>query len=99
MTPAQREQRGQELLAALAEQERSLEEVESAAPYLISSDGVDIEGLEPELVDSGRYIGQHELALLVADWVKTYRRPSLDRWIGLVRRRQRRARHARPVAS
>ena len=72
LTPAQREQRGQELLAALAEQERSLQEVESAAPYLISSDGVDIEGLEPELEDSGRYIGQHELALLVADWVTTY---------------------------
>lgn len=72
LTPAQREQRTQELLAALAEQERALEEVESAAPYLISSDGVDIEGLEPDLVSSGRYIGQAELALLVADWVKTY---------------------------
>lgn len=72
LTPAQREQRTQELLAALAEQERALEEVESAAPYLISSDGVDIEGLEPDLLSSGRYIGQEELALLVADWVKTY---------------------------
>lgn len=72
LTPLQREQRTQELLAALAEQERALGEVESAAPYLISSDGVDIEGLEPELVSSGRYIGQAELALLVADWVKTY---------------------------
>ena len=52
LTPAQREQRTQELLAALAEQERALEEVESAAPYLISSDGVDIEGLEPDLLSS-----------------------------------------------
>ncbi|WP_344133758.1 DEAD/DEAH box helicase [Pedococcus bigeumensis] len=72
LSPEQREQRALELLAALAEQERALGEVESAAPYLISSDGVDIEGLEPDLVASGRYIGQAELALLVADWVKTY---------------------------
>ena len=72
LTPAQREQRTQELLAAIAEQERALADVETAAPYLISSDGVDIEGLEPELVSSGRYVGQQELVLLVTDWVKTY---------------------------
>jgi hypothetical protein len=72
LTPAQREQRTQELLATLAERERALQEVESAAPYLISSDGVDIEGLEPALLSSGRYVGQEELGLLVADWVKTY---------------------------
>lgn len=72
LTPIQREQRTQELLAALAEQQRALEEVESAAPYLISSDGVDIDGLEPDLLSSGRYVGQEELALLVADWIKTY---------------------------
>lgn len=72
LTPDQREQRTQELLAALAEQERALADVESAAPFLISSDGVDIDGLGPDLLASGRYIGQEELALLVADWVKTY---------------------------
>lgn len=72
LTPNQREQRTQELLAALAEQKRALEDVETAAPYLISSDGVDIDGLEPDLLASGRYIGQEELALLVADWIKTY---------------------------
>jgi hypothetical protein len=72
LTPAQREQRAEEALAALAEKERALEEVETAAPYLISSDGVDIEGLEPDLVGSGRYVGQAELALLVSDWVQTY---------------------------
>ncbi len=72
LTPEQREQRTQELLAALAEQERALVDVETAAPYLISSDGVDIEGLEPDLVTSGRYVGQRELALLVSDWIQTY---------------------------
>ncbi len=72
LTPAQREQRTQELLAALAEKERALQDVETAAPYLISSDGVEIEGLEPDLLASGRYVGQGELALLVSDWIKTY---------------------------
>ncbi|MEU9824138.1 DEAD/DEAH box helicase [Micromonospora chersina] len=72
LTPAQREQRAQEFLAAIAERERAASEIESAAPHLISSDGVDIEGLEPDLLASGRYVGQRELALLVEDWVRTY---------------------------
>lgn len=72
LTAAQRELKTQEVLAVIAEQERAVHDVESAAPYLISSDGVDIEGLEPDLLESGRYVGQAELALLVADWVKTY---------------------------
>ncbi len=72
LTPAQRAQRTQEFLAAVAEQERAADEIESAAPHLISSDGVDIEGLEPDLLASGRYVGQQELALLVSDWVGSY---------------------------
>ncbi|MFV2124840.1 DEAD/DEAH box helicase [Micromonospora sp. LOL_013] len=72
LTPAQRLQRTQEFLAVVAEQERAVDEIESAAPHLISSDGVDIEGLEPDLLASGRYVGQQELALLVSDWVGSY---------------------------
>lgn len=72
LTPAQREQREKELLAAIEERAQSLEDVESAAPLLISSDGADIEGLEPDLLASGRYVGQMELALLVGDWAQTY---------------------------
>ncbi|MEV6695328.1 helicase-related protein [Micromonospora sp. NPDC051196] len=72
LTPAQRKQRTQEFMAVIAEQKRAAHEVESAAPHLISSDGVDIEGLEPDLLASGRYVGQQELALLVSDWVESY---------------------------
>ncbi|WP_434742731.1 DEAD/DEAH box helicase [Micromonospora sp. SH-82] len=72
LTPAQRVQRTQEFLAAIAEQQRAAHEIEAAAPHLISSDGVDIEGLEPDLLASGRYVGQQELALLVSDWVGSY---------------------------
>ncbi|WP_162786750.1 DEAD/DEAH box helicase [Janibacter anophelis] len=72
LTPEQRAQRALEAAAAVAEQRRAVDEVDEAAPFLLSSDGVDIDGLEPDLVASGRYVGQVELALLVADWVRTF---------------------------
>lgn len=72
LTPEQRRLQEELTIAALEEQARTLGDVESAAPQLISSDGVDIEGLETDLVSSGRYVGQQELALLVKDWVATY---------------------------
>ena len=71
LTPKQRSQRALEEAAAVAEQRRAVDEVDEAAPFLLSSDGVDIDGLEPDLVKSGRYVGQVELARLVADWVHT----------------------------
>ncbi|MGW3548849.1 helicase-related protein [Janibacter hoylei] len=71
LTPEQRAQRALEAAAAMAEQQRAADEVDDAAPYLLSTDGVDIDGLEPDLVKSGRYVGQKELAFLVADWVTT----------------------------
>lgn len=69
LTPEQRTQRALEAAAAVAEQRRGIGEVDEAAPFLLSSDGADIDGLEPDLVGSGRYVGQSELAHLVADWV------------------------------
>ena len=72
LTPQQRDLRTKELLAALEEKALALADVESASPYLISSDGIDIDGLESDLLSSGRYVGQRELALLVADWASTY---------------------------
>ena len=48
------------------------EDVESAAPILVSSDGADIDGLERDLLASGRYVGQDELGLLVQDWAETF---------------------------
>lgn len=71
LTPEQRSQRALEEAAAIAEQRRAADEVDEAAPFLLSSDGVDIDGLEPDLMKSGRYVGQIELARLVADWVRT----------------------------
>lgn len=71
LSPEQRAQRALEAAAAVAEQRRAADEVDEAAPFLLSSDGVDIDGLEKDLMSSGRYVGQIELAYLVADWVHT----------------------------
>lgn len=68
----QRERRSNEMILALEEQAQALEEIESAAPMLISSDGAEIDGLERDLLATGRYVGQAELGLLVADWAETF---------------------------
>lgn len=72
LTEEQRAQKSREVVAAIEEQKLALHDVETAAPYLISSDGMDIEGLEADLLAAGRYVGQQELALLVRDWVEAY---------------------------
>ncbi|WP_194839828.1 DEAD/DEAH box helicase [Aeromicrobium yanjiei] len=71
LTPQQRAQRERDAALALEEQALSLKDVETAAPMLVSSDGVEIDGLDGELQASGRYVGQQELALLIEDWAGT----------------------------
>lgn len=72
LSESERAQRVREAVLAVEEQAKSLQDVESAAPNLISSDGADIDGLEDELVNHGRYIGQPELSHLLADWAETF---------------------------
>lgn len=72
LSDEQRERQSREALLAIEEQARALADVEAAAPTLVSSDGADIEGLERDLLASGRYVGQEELALLVHDWAATF---------------------------
>lgn len=64
------EQRQQldQTLAAIEEQARARDQVETAAAYLSAVDQREIDGLEGDLVTSGRYIGQPELVLLLQDW-------------------------------
>jgi superfamily II DNA or RNA helicase len=79
LSEAERDQRIREAVLAVEEQAKSLEDVESAAPNLISADGADIDGLERDLLANGRYIGQPELGHLLADWAETFGgRTSLD---------------------
>jgi superfamily II DNA or RNA helicase len=70
LTPEQRNQRLDEQLAAMEERRRTRDEVESARSYLSSTDNAEIDGLEHDLLSSGRYVGQPELVLLLDDWAK-----------------------------
>jgi superfamily II DNA or RNA helicase len=72
LSAEQREQRSREMILAIEAQAQALDEIESAAPLLVSSDGADIDGLERDLLSSGRYVGQDELGLLVRDWAETF---------------------------
>ncbi len=68
LTEAERARRLNETLAAIAEQRLAVDDVEAAASYLSSTDAAEIDGLENDLLESGRYIGQPELVHLLRDW-------------------------------
>ena len=72
LDPEQKKLRTEQMIQAIEMRARDLEFVESAAPMLISSDTADIEGLERDLLSSGRYVGQAELAVLIQDWAETF---------------------------
>lgn len=71
LTPEQREQKVHEALTAIEEQKRGLQDVTDASSALLVSNDVDVAGLEEDLLRTGRYIGQRELALLLDDWART----------------------------
>jgi len=56
-------------LAAIEEQKAVLEEVDRASGMLASTDQAEIEGLERDLLSTGRYVGQLELVLLLSAWI------------------------------
>lgn len=70
LTEEQREQQLHEALTAIEEQRAGLREVSDASSALLMSNDVDVAGLEDDLVRTGRYIGQRELALLLDDWAR-----------------------------
>jgi hypothetical protein len=69
LSEEQRLKRLNATMAAIEEQKVALEEVERASGLLASTDKAEIEGLEKDLVSSGRYIGQQELLLLLKAWI------------------------------
>lgn len=70
LTEAQREQKLHEALTALEEQRKGLRDVADASSALLVSNDVDVAGLEEDLLRTGRYVGQRELALLLNDWAR-----------------------------
>lgn len=68
LSPEQREQKLHEALTAIEEQRAGVRDVADASSALMVSSDIDVAGLEDDLVRTGRYIGQRELALLLDDW-------------------------------
>lgn len=68
LSDEQRERRQNEILTAIEEQALTLEDLESARNVLASADQAEIDGLEEDLVSTGRYVGQEELVLLISEW-------------------------------
>ncbi|MYA26686.1 MAG: DEAD/DEAH box helicase [Acidimicrobiales bacterium] len=68
LTDAERERRLNETLAAIEEQRLAIDDIEVAASFLSSTDAAEIDGLEEDLLETGRYIGQPELVHLLRDW-------------------------------
>jgi superfamily II DNA or RNA helicase len=64
----ERKRRLDEMLTAIEEQRLAIADVEAASSYLSSTDTAEIDGLEQDLLSTGRYIGQPELVHLLRDW-------------------------------
>jgi hypothetical protein len=54
----------------MEEQRAGLQELSDASGALLVSNDVDVAGLEQDLLRTGRYVGQRELALLIDDWAR-----------------------------
>lgn len=68
LTEEQRAFKAEQVLAAIETQGLNREDLEAAADHLLSSDETPIAGMEDDLMRTGRYVGQRELALLLDDW-------------------------------
>lgn len=77
LTPEQRDQKMHEALTAIEEQRAGLQDVSDASTALLVSNDVDVAGLEDELMRTGRYIGQQELAQLLDDWARVDGAPGI----------------------
>lgn len=71
LTEEQLDQKVFEAMTALEEQRAGLRDVADASSALLVSNDIDVAGLEDDLMRTGRYIGQRELALLLDDWART----------------------------
>lgn len=68
LSEEQRRRRLDEMLAAMEEQRLAIGDVESASSFLSATDNAEIDGLERDLLSTGKYIGQAELVELLRDW-------------------------------
>jgi superfamily II DNA or RNA helicase len=77
LSDEQREQKLREVLLAIEEQRAGVKDISDASSSLLVSNDVDVAGLEKDLVRTGRYVGQRELALLIDDWARVEGAPGM----------------------
>ncbi|BDZ61549.1 helicase-related protein [Demequina sediminis] len=71
LTDQERALKETQFLTAVEENKAGLRDVADATTGLIVGNDVEVAGLADELEKSGRYVGQTELAHLIADWAET----------------------------
>lgn len=71
LSEEQREAKAQQFLAAVETELSNARDVADSSAGLIISNDVEISGFQDQLIASGRYMGQMELANLIADWAET----------------------------
>jgi superfamily II DNA or RNA helicase len=71
LTEEQRALKTEQVLAAIETQGINLQELQAATDYLLTTDDAPVDGMEDDLVRTGRYVGQLELAMLLDDWAVT----------------------------
>lgn len=65
LTPAQRQQRIDELEVALEKRRQDVDDLEEASDYLMGLDQLMVDGLERDTTERGRFVGGHELRVLL----------------------------------
>ena len=71
LSPAERDRRLDEALAALEHKSMIRAEIEDAANALNVLDDAVVDGFADDVIRSGRYVGQPELVWLLEDWAAT----------------------------
>jgi superfamily II DNA or RNA helicase len=71
LTDAQRTHKADQILNAIEASRSEAERLAEATSDLLVSGDVEVAGLERDLVTTGRYVGQQELAALLHDWALT----------------------------
>lgn len=71
LSSEERERKVDQALAAIEEKKAGLNDVTDASAALLVGGDLDVSGLEDQLVRTGRYVGQLELARLIADWAES----------------------------
>ena len=77
LTDEQRETRLHQMELAIEAQHQGVESVTDASSFLLTSNDVDINGMEEELIKTGRYVGGSELHKLIADWARVSGAPAV----------------------